>query len=100
MPTAILWDQPGLQFRSGMVDNVNYKCKYLNSYSDSSPGGEGVPPHLEQGEEIMKRNLSLLVLAMLTFILSGCAMNSGKSYEGEKVRCPACGYEFNVPSQA
>jgi hypothetical protein len=48
----------------------------------------------------MKRNLSLLVLAVLTFILSGCAMNSGKSYEGEKVRCPACGYEFNVPSQA
>jgi hypothetical protein len=83
-----------------MVDNVNCKCTHQISKSDGLPGGEEVTPHLEQGEKIMKRNLSLLVLAVLTFILSGCAMNSGKSYEGEKVKCPACGYEFNVPSQA
>lgn len=37
---------------------------------------------------------------MLAAALSGCAMHQAGMKEGAKVKCPACGYEFNVPSDA
>jgi hypothetical protein len=42
--------------------------------------------------------LSLLVVAAL--LLAGCATAQKTSMEGRKVKCPACGCEFNLPSEA
>jgi len=40
----------------------------------------------------MKKLLALITIVLLTASLSACATGSN----GAKVKCPACGYEFNV----
>lgn len=45
----------------------------------------------------MKRILSLAVLLLMTLSLSACAPGGKKSYQ--RVKCPACGYEFDTPAQ-
>lgn len=40
----------------------------------------------------MKKLLVLLTAVLLTVSLSACATTGAK---GTKVKCPACGYEFN-----
>jgi predicted small secreted protein len=46
----------------------------------------------------MKRIKMLLGMIVVAAVLAGCATTGGM--EGQKVKCPACGYEFNVPSSA
>jgi len=48
------------------------------------------------GEFVMKKLVLLVLLAALTTNLSACAQwgNAGHT----KTKCPACGYEFDVPA--
>jgi predicted small secreted protein len=48
----------------------------------------------------MKKIKILLGLLLVAFVLAGCASTGGTMHDGESVKCPACGYEFNVPSDA
>ena len=48
----------------------------------------------------MKRIKLLLGMLLVTFMLAGCATTGGTPHSGDAVKCPACGYEFNVPSDA
>jgi predicted small secreted protein len=48
----------------------------------------------------MKRIKLLLGMMLVAFMLAGCATTGGHMHGGETVKCPACGYEFNVPSDA
>lgn len=48
----------------------------------------------------MKRMKLLVGTLFLAFLLAGCATTGGTGHDGESVKCPACGYEFNVPSDA
>lgn len=45
----------------------------------------------------MKRLVVMLSMLALVVVLGGCATKAGNGVEGENVKCPACGYEFNVP---
>lgn len=42
----------------------------------------------------MKRTFTLLVTAIMAISLSACAAPKN---EATRVKCPACGYEFQVP---
>ena len=43
----------------------------------------------------MKKSISLLLLALFAASLTACAtMDKG---ETQRVKCPACGYEFDAP---
>jgi hypothetical protein len=44
----------------------------------------------------MKQLISLLMVGVLAFSLTACA-SAGK--DKVRVKCPACGYEFDAPSQ-
>lgn len=44
----------------------------------------------------MKAILTLLIAIVLTFSLSACAKDSSSM---TKVKCPACGYEFDANPQ-
>jgi predicted small secreted protein len=48
----------------------------------------------------MKQIKLVLGMVLVTFMLTGCATTGGTTHSGEKVKCPACGYEFNTPSDA
>lgn len=48
----------------------------------------------------MKRIKLLFGMLLVTFMLAGCATTGGPMHGDETVKCPACGYEFNVPSDA
>jgi hypothetical protein len=50
-----------------------------------------------EGGEKMKTFVTVLLVGMLALSLGACA----KKASGEKVRvkCPACGYEFEVPAE-
>lgn len=48
----------------------------------------------------MKRLVMMLAMVVLVFTLAGCATTGSKGHEDTAVKCPACGYEFNVPSDA
>ncbi len=48
----------------------------------------------------MKRIKALLWMVVAAVLLAGCATTSGTMDEGKTVKCPACGFEFNVPSDA
>jgi len=54
----------------------------------------------KEGDEKMKYIKTLLGILLMAFVLAGCATTGGTMHEGEAVKCPACGYEFNVPSDA
>lgn len=45
----------------------------------------------------MKRLVSLVLVAVLALTLSACA-GMGKQ-ETARVKCPACGYEFDAPRE-
>jgi hypothetical protein len=48
----------------------------------------------------MKRINALLGILLAAILLAGCATTGARSVKGETVACPACGYEFNPPSEA
>jgi hypothetical protein len=50
-----------------------------------------------KGGESMKRLISFVLLAVLALSLSACA-GMGKK-ETSRVKCPACGYEFDTPKE-
>jgi len=43
----------------------------------------------------MKQLITLVLLATMVLFSTGCA--STKGAENGRVKCPACGYEFDVP---
>lgn len=43
----------------------------------------------------MKKLISFVLVAMLAMSLAACAGMGAK--EGTRVKCPACGYEFDAP---
>jgi hypothetical protein len=48
----------------------------------------------------MKRLAMKLAMVVLVLVLAGCATTAGNSHKDADVKCPACGYEYNVPSDA
>lgn len=44
----------------------------------------------------MRKAISVLLLGMLALSLAACAQKAGT--EKVRVKCPACGYEFEVPA--
>jgi uncharacterized Zn finger protein (UPF0148 family) len=52
----------------------------------------------------MRRLASVLLTGLMIMVLAGCATTGGKmDNQGMKdgnVKCPACGFEFNTPSDA
>ena len=44
----------------------------------------------------MKKLVALSLAAMLIICIAGCA---GNAKQGMRVKCPACGYEFQPPSK-
>lgn len=46
----------------------------------------------------MKKAISFIMVAMLALSISACG--GMKSSETMKVKCPACGYEFDIPKEA
>lgn len=48
----------------------------------------------------MKQIKLFLGILFLSLMLAGCATTGGTMHDGETVKCPACGYEFNTPSDA
>ena len=47
-------------------------------------------------EEMMKKLVFLMVLSVFAFSLAGCANKASK--DPTRVKCPSCGYEFEVPA--
>lgn len=45
----------------------------------------------------MKKALSVLLIGLFALSLAACAQNAGD--EKTRVKCPACGYEFDVPAE-
>ena len=45
----------------------------------------------------MKQLVSLLLVGVLALALTACASSAGK--DKVRVKCPACGYEFNAPAE-
>lgn len=43
----------------------------------------------------MKQLITLILLAMMILVSTGCVPKKGA--EKARVKCPACGYEFEVP---
>ena len=52
---------------------------------------------MTKGGETMKKLISLVLVTLLAISLSACAGMQGK--EGARVKCPACGYEFDAPKE-
>jgi hypothetical protein len=50
-----------------------------------------------KGGAWMKKLVSLLMMGVLALSLAACAATGGK--DKVRVKCPACGYEFDAPSQ-
>jgi hypothetical protein len=50
-----------------------------------------------KGGKSMKRLISFVLLAVLALSLCACA-GMGKK-ETSRVKCPACGYEFDTPKE-
>jgi PBP1b-binding outer membrane lipoprotein LpoB len=48
----------------------------------------------------MKQIKILSGMFLVVLLLAGCASMGGTVHEDGKVKCPACGYEFNMPSDA
>lgn len=46
----------------------------------------------------MKKAISFVLVAMLALSISACG--TMKSGETMKVKCPACGYEFDLPKES
>jgi hypothetical protein len=52
---------------------------------------------MTKGGEMMKKLISLVLLTMLAISLTACA--GMKKGETTRVKCPACGYEFDAPAK-
>lgn len=52
----------------------------------------------------MRKSVSVLLTGLVFLLLAGCATTGGNMDDHKtmdnKVKCPACGFEFNVPSDA
>lgn len=48
-------------------------------------------------EEKMKKAISMLLLVLFAASLTACATTTGT--DAQRVKCPACGYEFDVPAE-
>ena len=46
----------------------------------------------------MKRTLSILLTVLIALSLAACAAPAGK-HTYQKIKCPACGYQFDVPAR-
>jgi len=46
----------------------------------------------------MKRILSVLLAMLMALSLAACATPAGK-HSYKKVKCPACGYQFDSPAR-
>lgn len=44
----------------------------------------------------MKKLLTLVLVGMMALSITACAKQAGG--EKAKVKCPACGYEFQIPN--
>ncbi len=51
---------------------------------------------LQLKEEMMKKLVFLAVLSVFALSLSGCANKASK--DPIRVKCPSCGFEFEVPT--
>ncbi len=54
---------------------------------------------LQKGD-FMKRLALMFSILALALVLGGCATKTGNDLDAQKTKCPACGFEFNVPSDA
>jgi hypothetical protein len=63
-------------------------------------GANGYLLTQKKGDKTMKRIKIFLWMFVTALLLTGCASTSGPTQEGGAVQCPACGYEFNAPSDA
>ena len=52
---------------------------------------------ITKGGEMMKKLISLVLLTLLAISLTACA--GMKKEETTRVKCPACGYEFDAPAK-
>lgn len=52
---------------------------------------------MTKGGENMKGLISLVLLAVLTLSLSACATTAKQGTT--RIKCPACGYEFDNPKE-
>jgi hypothetical protein len=52
---------------------------------------------ITKGGEMMKKLISLVLLTLLAISLTACA--GMKKGETTRVKCPACGYEFDAPAK-
>jgi hypothetical protein len=64
---------------------------------ESFHGGKDDQESVEKGGARMKRLISFVLLAALALPISACA-GVGKQ-ETSRVKCPACGYEFDAPRE-
>jgi hypothetical protein len=52
----------------------------------------------------MRRLVTMLLTGLMVAMLAGCATTGSKMDDhgmvDGKVKCPACGFEFNMPSDA
>jgi hypothetical protein len=52
----------------------------------------------------MRKLVSVLLTGLVIMLLAGCETTGGKMDDhgmmDSKVKCPACGFEFNTPSDA
>lgn len=46
----------------------------------------------------MKRTLSMLLAMLVALSLAACAAPSHK-HSYQKIKCPACGYQFDAPAK-
>jgi hypothetical protein len=71
----------------------------LQIFISARPGGRGSQKgaNFMKGGDRMKKLVSLLMMGVLALSLAACAATGGK--DKVRVKCPACGYEFDAPSQ-
>lgn len=56
------------------------------------------PEEVSTMREVLKRLTSLLTALMLVVSLAACATTPRD--ESIRIKCPACGYEFDAPSDS
>ncbi|WP_158516111.1 hypothetical protein [Syntrophotalea acetylenivorans] len=52
----------------------------------------------------MRKSVMMMLTGLMVLVLAGCATTGSKMDDhgmmDSKVKCPACGFEFNEPSDA
>jgi predicted small secreted protein len=77
------------------ISELLYTIK-TSTYSVLLTGKVKIP----QKGDFMRRLALMFSILALALVLGGCATKTGNGMEGQKTKCPACGFEFNVPSDA